>query len=172
MIWDFDGTLAQQPGLWGGCAIEVLDELEPDHQVELDQIRHELSNRFPWHAAEIPHPELTDPVAWWRHVVLSNHVPELERIAGSLGLGAHLERIFNSARIGYEKPHPEAYRHALAACGNPSRAWMVGDNVAADVQGAEALGIPAVLVRSRGEARHRADGLDGAVAILLSRGVR
>ena len=33
-------------------------------------------------------------------------------------------------------------------------------------------GIPAILVRSPGEARHRADGLDGAVAILLSRGVR
>ena len=33
VMWDFDGTLAQRPGLWGACVIEVLDEAEPDHGV-------------------------------------------------------------------------------------------------------------------------------------------
>ena len=44
---------------------------------------------------------------------------------------------------------------------------MVGDNIEADVHGAEAVGLPAILVRRPGEARYRADGLDGAVEILL-----
>lgn len=101
--------------------------------------------------------------------MLSNHVPELEPIILSLGLGPHLERIFNSALIGYEKPNPEAFRHALAGCGSPARAWMVGDNIEADVHGAESVGLPAILVRRQGEARFRAETLDRAVAIILGR---
>ena len=58
--------------------------------------------------------------------------------------------MFSSALIGYDKPHPEAFRHALRACGNPARRWMVGANPVADVAGAEALGVPAVLIRSDG----------------------
>jgi putative hydrolase of the HAD superfamily len=224
VLWDFDGTLAQRPGLWGGCAVEVLDEHEPGHGVTIDRMREELRDRFPWHLHDVAHPELTDPEAWWRHVevivaeamgragvaadrapalaramherfvdptrgwalfddtiaalracseagwhnvVLSNHVPELERIVRSLGLGPHLEHIFSSALIGYEKPHPEAFRHALAACGHPARAWMVGDNIEADVHGAESVGLPAILIRRPGEARFRADGAVGAAAIVL-----
>lgn len=223
-MWDFDGTLAVRPGLWGACVIEVLDEAEPGHGVALQRMREELRDRFPWHRHEVAHPELTAPDAWWQHVeavvaeamtragvaaerapalaravherfvdptrgwalfddtidalracseagwrnvVLSNHVPELELIVQSLGLGPQLERTFNSASVGYEKPNPEAFRHALGACGNPAQVWMVGDNIEADVHGAEAVGLPAILVRRPGEARYRADGLDGAVEILL-----
>ena len=43
---------------------------------------------------------------------------------------------------------------------------MVGDNPHADVEGAEAVGLPAILVRSEGRARHRAAGLEGAVAVI------
>jgi putative hydrolase of the HAD superfamily len=102
----------------------------------------------------------------WRHVVLSNHVPELADLIGGLGLAAHLDGIFSSARTGYEKPHPEAFRLALRACGRPRRAWMVGDNPRADVAGAEAVGLPAILVRSSGPARLRAAGLAQAAAII------
>ena len=106
----------------------------------------------------------------WRNVVLSNHVPELADLVGGLGLAADLDDVFSSARTGYEKPHPEAFRLALAACGNPRRAWMVGDNPHADIEGAEAVGLPAILVRSEGRARHRAAGLDGAVAVIARGG--
>jgi putative hydrolase of the HAD superfamily len=83
----------------------------------------------------------------WTHVVLSNHVPELGEIIARLGLDELLERVITSAVTGYEKPHPEAFRGALAACGNPETVWMLGDSPVADVAGAEALGIPAILVR-------------------------
>jgi len=26
VLWDFDGTLAERPGLWRGCLLEVLRE--------------------------------------------------------------------------------------------------------------------------------------------------
>ncbi|MDP9409610.1 MAG: HAD family hydrolase [Actinomycetota bacterium] len=85
----------------------------------------------------------------WKHALLTNHVPELPEIAGRLGLDLHVDRIFNSARTGYEKPHPEAFRGVLEALGGTEEVWMIGDNADADVAGAKAAGIPAVLVRKR-----------------------
>jgi putative hydrolase of the HAD superfamily len=224
VLIDFDGTLAMRPGLWGGCVLELLDELEPGHGIELDRVRAGLRDGFPWHRADEPHPELSDPEAWWapvheliaravveaglaperaaalarafrgrfcdpsrgwelfedsipalvrlreagwRCVVLSNHVPELPALASGLGLSDHVDAIVTSATIGYEKPHPEAFRIALRAAGDPDQAWMVGDNPVADVGGAEALGLPAVLVRRPGEARFRAEDLHGAVDLIL-----
>jgi putative hydrolase of the HAD superfamily len=104
----------------------------------------------------------------WRNAVLSNHVPELEQIADGLGISRHVERIISSALIGYEKPHPEAFRYALRACGDPEEVWMVGDNVEADVRGAEALGLKAILVRRPGDCRHRADDAAGAARMILA----
>jgi putative hydrolase of the HAD superfamily len=85
----------------------------------------------------------------WRHLLLSNHVPELPEIVTGLGLVPHLEAIVNSAATGYEKPHPEAFRLALERAGRPRTAWMIGDNPVADVGGAVSAGLPAILVRTR-----------------------
>jgi putative hydrolase of the HAD superfamily len=224
-FWDFDGTLAQRPGLWSACVMEVLDESAPGHGIPLEQIRQGLNDGFPWHRAEAAHPELCKPDAWWaavgtvieqalvdcglspgnardvvplvrsrfidathgwevfpdslralaataaagwRNVVLSNHVPELPALVSDLGLQKHLDGIRTSALTGYEKPHPEAYLSALRAFGEPDVAVMVGDSQVADVDGAEAVGLTAILVRRPGQARLHAPDLDGAVAIILS----
>jgi putative hydrolase of the HAD superfamily len=92
----------------------------------------------------------TTAAAGWRNVILSNHVPELPRLVAALGLDDLVEHVFTSATIGFDKPHPEAFRHALRESRSPERAWMVGDNPVADVEGAEALGIPALLIRTEG----------------------
>jgi putative hydrolase of the HAD superfamily len=105
--------------------------------------------------------------ASWRMAVLSNHVPELEQLAAGLGLAGFFEAIFTSAAIGYEKPHAEAFAHALRACGSPSRVWMVGDNPVADVAGAQAAGIPAILVRGQAAGGAGVPGLAEAVALVL-----
>ena len=103
----------------------------------------------------------------WTHVVLSNHVPELARIISALGLDDHVERVFNSADSGYEKPHPRAFEVLLEALGRPEKIWMIGDNPEADVRGAEAAGIPAILVRSPrcGTKRHCQDLLGVAEVV-------
>jgi putative hydrolase of the HAD superfamily len=106
--------------------------------------------------------------AGWRNAVLSNHVPELPQIADALGLSSALDALFTSAAIGYEKPNPEAFGIALSALGQPEEVWMIGDSARADVAGAEALGIPAVLVRSEGQALRRADGLHGALDLVIA----
>jgi len=109
--------------------------------------------------------------AGWRHVILSNHVPELPNLVRELGILPLFDDVISSALIGYEKPHPEAYAVALRAigfraAGDPDEVWMVGDNIVADVQGAEALGIPAILVRREGDCKRCCDDLWGVVEML------
>jgi len=87
----------------------------------------------------------------YRHVIVSNHVPELPALVSALGLDAYVSAVVCSATVGWEKPHPAIYAAARAAAGDPDEVWMVGDNVVADVRGAEAAGIPAILVRTADE---------------------
>jgi putative hydrolase of the HAD superfamily len=103
----------------------------------------------------------------WRHWILSNHVPELPGIVAALGWDALVEGVLTSARLGYEKPHPEIFALARARAGRPDTLWMVGDNVEADVLGAERAGIPAILVRSHDErAGRRCADLHGVARFL------
>ncbi|AJT62438.3 hypothetical protein T261_0749 [Streptomyces lydicus] len=115
-------------------------------------------------AAEATRAAYTDPAAWslypqavdvldqltshgWRHVLLSNHVPELPLLLQVLDLEKRLKAVLNSAATGYEKPHPIAFRLAQSAAGNAARLVMVGDNPKADAAGACRAGIDAIWVR-------------------------
>ena len=84
--------------------------------------------------------------AGWRHVLVSNHVPELPTLVTTLGLRPRLEALINSAETGYEKPHPAVWNTARRITGN-ARLWMVGDNPAADVAGARRANIDAIWTR-------------------------
>jgi putative hydrolase of the HAD superfamily len=84
----------------------------------------------------------------YRNIILSNHIPELPEIAESLGLMEYIDICISSANIGYEKPNPEIFRYAVKSAGNPRETWMIGDSLKADVHGAEAVGIKAILVRT------------------------
>ncbi len=59
----------------------------------------------------------TVAVADWTNMVLSNHVPELERILTDVGLRDLVDRVFTSARTGYEKPHRQAFEVPLREAG-------------------------------------------------------
>lgn len=116
-------------------------------------------------AARMVRTTYVDPAAWtvysdtlpalsslhkagWRHLVVSNHVPELPRLVRSLGLADLVDDVLTSATVGWEKPHPSMFRQALASAGHPDTVIMVGDNPEADVAGALRAGIPALLVRN------------------------
>lgn len=62
-----------------------------------------------------------------------------------LGLNDFFEVVAISCDLGYMKPHPRIFQHALDAMGlMPEEAAMVGDSLRADVAGAKALGMTAV----------------------------
>jgi putative hydrolase of the HAD superfamily len=220
VLWDFDGTLAERPGMWRGCLLEVLREEEPGVDADADVFIPALRDRFPWHRPDEAHLDLCEGEAWWgrvlpllaeayeasgmqperarelaalararyvdptvgwrlfddtlpalskladagwRHAVLSNHVPELDRLVSGLGLDPYVETVVCSARTGYEKPHARAFAAALQLRRNGEPAWMVGDNPEADIAGARRAGLSAVLVR-----RNSVGLLEAAEEILSS----
>jgi putative hydrolase of the HAD superfamily len=202
VLWDFDGTLAERPGHWSSCMVDVLEPLWPGHGLTAEAIEVHLRAGFPWQDTTVDRRHLTDPDAWWsalhpvlraaylragvpdtladdaasavrirfsdvsawrvidgaldalsalqaagaRQAVLSNHVPELPQIVDALGLGGFFDRVFTSAAIGWEKPHPQIFSYAITELGNPPEVWLIGDNPVADLKGATAAGIRAVLV--------------------------
>jgi len=105
----------------------------------------------------------------WMHAILSNHVPELGDIVQHLGLTSRIAFLFNSAETGYEKPHPRAFQIALEKLPDAETVWMIGDNFTADVQGAEAVGLPAILVRRHhSQTRYFCETLHGIELIVSS----
>ncbi len=85
----------------------------------------------------------------WQHIVLSNHVPELPGLIEALGLNDLISAVHSSGCIGVEKPHPQAFETVFAAHPAARTGWMIGDSWRADVQGALAVGMRAILVRQK-----------------------
>jgi putative hydrolase of the HAD superfamily len=103
----------------------------------------------------------------WTHCMLSNHVPELPVILSHLGILDEFAVVGNSADTGYEKPNPEAFRGVLNALGEARPVWMIGDSYESDIAGAEAMGIPGILVRRDDpRAERRCEDVAGVVALL------
>jgi len=144
-----------EPGNWWSYAEALLARAyqkvglsESDSQ-ELSQIVHELSlqpGQYRLFEDTLPALQRLSE-AGWRHIVLSNHIPELSEMIDNLPIRSYIESCVCSAVTGYEKPHPKSFALALEQAGHPEKVWMVGDNLTADVRGAEAVDIPAILVR-------------------------
>lgn len=83
----------------------------------------------------------------WCHVILSNHTPELRDIVRHLNLESYIAKVFSSAEIGYEKPHPRAFQIVLEDLSGSRVMWMIGDSMSADIMGAKSVGILGILVR-------------------------
>jgi REG-2-like HAD superfamily hydrolase len=96
---------------------------------------------------------------------VSNWVWQLPELLHSLDLVRHFDFIAASARIGFEKPHPEIFRWALReARAEPDEVLHVGDHIDADVQGALGVGITPVLIDRHGRFTE-ADLPPGAVMV-------
>lgn len=83
----------------------------------------------------------------WKHILLSNHVPELPILLDRLGLCDYFVAIFNSAETGYEKPNPKAFRNVVEWIGSDGPIWVIGDSYTSDILGASEVGLPGILVR-------------------------
>ena len=88
----------------------------------------------------------------WRHLIVSNHVPELEQLVVDLGLRAHFDGVVTSGLVGFEKPHGRLFDAAAALTPPGGPVWMIGDNLRADCEPVRARGGRAILVRTAGTA--------------------
>ena len=65
VLWDFDETLAERPGRWGGCMLEIIGRRLPDLVVDELALRRGLQAFYPWQSPEVVHEHLNDPDDWW-----------------------------------------------------------------------------------------------------------
>jgi len=87
-----------------------------------------------------------------RLVAVSNWDRSLPLWLDRAGVGELLDGAVSSAVVGAAKPSPAPFRAALEPAGvSPEQAVHVGDSLAADVDGAHAAGIRAVLIVREGE---------------------
>jgi FMN phosphatase YigB (HAD superfamily) len=87
-----------------------------------------------------------------RLVAVSNSDGTVEEGLEALGLRALLDAVHDSHLVGFEKPDPRLFEHALRGSGaEPERTLHVGDLYHADVVGARAAGIHAVLLDPFGD---------------------
>lgn len=85
--------------------------------------------------------------AGYRLGVLTNRIGPVGKYLARIGLEAYLDFYFTAGEVGYPKPHPAIFLHALAvAKATPAQSLFVGDNWYADILGALNIGMVAVLV--------------------------
>ncbi|ABG04136.1 HAD-superfamily hydrolase subfamily IA, variant 3 [Rubrobacter xylanophilus DSM 9941] len=90
-----------------------------------------------------------------RLYVVSNWDVLLEEVLRDLGWRGYFQGVVASAAVGREKPDPGIFEEALRRSGaSRGRTVHVGNDPVADVEGARAAGIDAVLVDRRGGGGH------------------
>lgn len=88
--------------------------------------------------------------------LLSNNEGDMDALSQELGLTPYLDFAVTSGDVGASKPHPAMFLEALRRSRvEPQEAMHVGDQYEADVMGARAAGIHAVLLDR--------DGLKGSI---------
>ena len=127
--------------------------------------------------------------AWWRGVNVDQEaVPVVEFLRGHgirvglcsnapyrlrslheqlafLGLDSHLDAVTFSAEVGWRKPSPRIFEAAMRVLGTgAARTVMVGDSETADVAGAHAAGMRAVLLSRSGDSG--SSGADAGISAL------
>ena len=85
-------------------------------------------------------------------VVVSNSDGSVARALEELGLGEHLDAVLDSHVVGFEKPDPRFFEHALRVSGSaPQSTAHVGDMYYQDVCGSRAAGLHSVLLDPFGD---------------------
>jgi putative hydrolase of the HAD superfamily len=140
--WDYMNQVLGRALTEAGLSIELIEAC-------LHGIREEYIKASEWRVYDDTMVTLEKAIQLGhRNIVLSNHVPELETLIDSLGLSQFFERIYTSAIVGYEKPHPKMFSVVETHKQGNEKVIMIGDSYVADVQGALNCGWQAIKVRS------------------------
>jgi FMN phosphatase YigB (HAD superfamily) len=88
--------------------------------------------------------------------VISNADGRIEAVLRRCGIADCFRTITDSGLVGYEKPHPEIFRRALASMNaRPEESLYVGDVYSVDYLGATGAGMQAVLMDVPGAYRNK-----------------
>jgi HAD superfamily hydrolase (TIGR01509 family) len=89
-----------------------------------------------------------------RHAISNTNPAHVAHIRRAFpGFLERFDRVFTSHEIGHRKPHPATFEHVLRAIGVPAAQVLLFDDLAPNVDAAQALGLQAVLVKSPEDVR-------------------
>jgi REG-2-like HAD superfamily hydrolase len=146
-FWTDEGETS---GVWVGMYSLLCRELGLHQTAEelARQVYEEFGNPARWRAYDDVEPALRRlKSAGVRTGIISNWDSRLEQILEGLGLAPFLDTIVSSAQVGLHKPDPRIFDLACERLGvRPDQAAHVGDHHYADVVGATAVGMTAVLI--------------------------
>jgi putative hydrolase of the HAD superfamily len=154
-LWpEGETSLDDDRSWWMGVVAVAFEQAlgRPLDKNELRPLFEELYSHFArpeaWAVYEDVVPTLAALRERCRLFVLSNFDQRLRGILAGHGLDRYFEGMVISSEVGASKPHPRIFAAALKLAGAaPKDCLHVGDEQKADVEGAEAVGMAAYLVR-------------------------
>ena len=161
VMLDLDDTLVQRPPLVRAWAQDNVDLDAIEALIEADAgglVAHEDPDVLELRAGVTDLYRLTPDVrerlaalraAGWRLAVVTNGpVSTQARKVEVTGLGDLVDAVCISEEVGVPKPDPQIFRAAAERAGTSlEEAWMVGDNLDADIAGGHGVGASTILVR-------------------------
>jgi putative hydrolase of the HAD superfamily len=172
----FDGMMtangSTDQSFWWMFYSQLLAELNLEDDVVRDQLVASIRKSANWDTIR---PGTSDQLLQicerYRIAVISNADGKIEDVLRRCGIADCFQTITDSGLVGYEKPHAEIFRQALATLkAAPEDSLYVGDMYSVDYVGATKAGMQAVLMDVPGAYRekgvHRVESLKTLQAML------
>jgi putative hydrolase of the HAD superfamily len=160
-FWTSEGETS---GVWVGMYSLLCRELGIDEDAEdlARRVYDEFGDSSRWRAYDDVAPTLRRlKERGLATGIISNWDRRLASLLEGLGLSLDLDTVVSSADVALHKPDPRIFELACARVGvDPAEALHVGDHHYADIVGATAVGMTAVLIDRAGQS------VDGAITSL------
>jgi putative hydrolase of the HAD superfamily len=140
--------------LWVAGALQALGHAVAPEDTCIEQAVDAYFDPFIKSCQLIPgtHEMLESLMGRYRLALVSNftHPPAVERILARVGIEHFFEAILISGRLGRRKPHPAVFAELTRCLGlDPAEIVFVGDELQADIVGAQEAGMRAVWMTYR-----------------------
>jgi putative hydrolase of the HAD superfamily len=144
-------------GFWWMFYSQLLSEIGLKDDAIRDQLVASIRNSGNWDTIRPGTAEqLREIGERYQVAVISNADGKIEDVLRRCGIGHCFRTITDSGLVGYEKPHPEIFRHALKSMNAaPEESLYVGDVYSVDYLGATGAGMQAVLMDVPGAYRDK-----------------
>ncbi|MGA7077798.1 MAG: HAD family hydrolase [Terriglobales bacterium] len=162
----FDGMMTKNGStdhsFWWMFYSQLLSEIGVSKADEYDAIRDQLvagiRNSANWDTIRPGTAEQLRAIGErYQIAVISNADGRIEDVLQKCGIASCFRSITDSGLVGYEKPHPEIFRHALKSMkAAPEESLYVGDVYSVDYLGATGAGMQALLMDVPGAYRDKA----------------
>ncbi len=157
----FDGIMttngSTDHSFWWMFYSQLLSEIGLEDHAVRDQLVTSIRNSGNWDAIRPGTAEQLNKIGErYQVAVISNADGKIEDVLRRCNIADCFRTITDSGLVGYEKPHPEIFRHALNRMNAaPEESLYVGDIYSVDYVGATGAGMQAMLMDVPGAYRNK-----------------